>query len=34
MDINELKKHLVYLHKEYIEGEVYKIKYQFDIDDL
>ena len=29
MDINELKKHFVYLNKEYTEGEVYKIKYHF-----
>ena len=34
MDINELKKYFVYLNKEYTEGEVYKIKYHFDIDDL
>ena len=34
MDINDLKKYFVYLNKEYTEGEVYKIKYHFDIDDL
>lgn len=29
MDINELKQYFVYLDKDFVEGEVYKIKYPF-----